>query len=118
MADSHINTNKLDYQIVAEYNKREYQPDGSVLFLKIVEEGENNVQLQRACYGGEYLLRMTNKRQRLVKFISIKRNSTNRYYLTACEVGARTYCAVFGSVVEINEWLRENFTARLVKAVK
>lgn len=46
MAETHINTNKLDYQIIAAYERRE-QPDGSVLYVKYREEGENTLKCAR-----------------------------------------------------------------------
>lgn len=111
MADSNINMNKIDFAILSEYTQKEYQPDGSVLYLKFIEEGENAAALHKS-YNG-YVLELSHKIKRLVKFFSIKRNSTNRYYLTACEVGKRTFCGQFESMLKINEWLRDNFTVRL-----
>ena len=115
MADSNINVNKIDFMILAEYTQKEHQPDGSVLYLKFVQEGADGLELERNTYRGEYTFRITHKRVRLVKFFSIKRNSTNRYYLTACEVGMRTFCGQFESMLKVNEWLRDNFTERLDK---
>ncbi len=92
---------KIDFAILSEYTQKEHQPDGSLLCLKFVEEGEDAV------------LDVSRKVKRLVKFFSIKRNSANRYYLTACEVGVYMYCGQFNSMSECNEWLRDNFTTRL-----
>ena len=114
MADTNINVNKIDYQIRAEYDRRENLPDGSVLFLKTVEEGKDSAEVTPSYYGGEYRLRFTHKTQRLVKFISIKRKSTNNYFLIACEVGVRTEGGNFSSMTEINRFLQENFTERIV----
>ena len=115
MADTHINWNKLDYQIIAEYTRRDTQPDGSVLFLKEAEEGEDKADLPPSYYAGEYKIRFTHKTRRLVKFITIKRKSTNNYFLIACEVGVRTEGGNFSSMAEINRFLRENFTDRIVE---
>ena len=52
MAETHINTNKLDYQIVAAYERRE-QPDGSVLYVKYREEGENTIKMRPSSWRGE-----------------------------------------------------------------
>ena len=103
---------KIDYAILSEYTQKEYQPDGSLLCLKYVEEGEDAVTLRKGCYGS-YTLDVSRKIRRLVKFFSIKRNSANRYYLTACEVGAYMYCGQFNSMSDCNEWLRDNFPVRL-----
>ena len=53
MAETHINTNKLDYQIIAAYERRE-QPDGSVLYVKYREEGENTIKMRPSSWRGEY----------------------------------------------------------------
>lgn len=87
MADTNINVNKIDYQIRAEYNQRADLPDGSVLFLKYVEEGKDSATLTPSYYAGEYRVQFTHKAKRLTKFISIKRKSTNNYFMIACEVG-------------------------------
>ena len=90
MADTNINVNKIDYQIRAEYDRRENLPDGSVLFLKTVEEGKDSAVISPYYYEGEYKVSFTHKTKHLEKFISIKRKSTNNYFMIACEVGVRT----------------------------
>lgn len=114
MADTNINVNKIDYQIRAEYDRRENLPDGSVLFLKTVEEGKDSAVISPYYYAGEYKVSFTHKTKRLEKFISIKRKSTNNYFMIACEVGVRTEGGNFSSMTEINRFLQENFTARIV----
>lgn len=114
MADTNINVNKIDYQIRAEYNQRADLPDGSVLFLKYVEEGKDSATLTPSYYAGEYRVQFTHKIKRLTKFISIKRKSTNNYFMIACEVGVRTEGGNFSSMTEINRFLQENFTTRIV----
>lgn len=114
MADTNINVNKIDYQIRAEYNQRADLPDGSVLFLKYVEEGKDSATLTPSYYAGEYRVQFTHKAKRLTKFISIKRKSTNNYFMIACEVGVRTEGGNFSSMTEINRFLQENFTTRIV----
>lgn len=113
--DNHINTNKLDYQIVGPFQKSEL-PDGSVLFLEYKETGKNELELQNgySWEGDTYTLRMKTKTKTLSRFISIKRTSTNNYFLQACEVGQKTVGGNFRSMTEINEYLRKNFTARIV----
>lgn len=103
---------KIDFAILSEYTQKEHQPDGSLLCLKFAEEGEDAVALHKGYYGS-YTLDVSRNVKRLVKFFSIKRNSANRYYLTACEVGAYMYCGQFNSMSECNDWLRDNFTVRL-----
>lgn len=114
MADTNINVNKIDYQIRAEYDRRENLPDGSVLFLKTVEEGKDSAVISPYYYAGEYKVSFTHKTKHLEKFISIKRKSTNNYFMIACEVGVRTEGGNFSSMTEINRFLQENFTARIV----
>ena len=112
--DDHINTNKLDYQIVGPFQKSEL-PDGSVLFLEYKETGKNDLELQKHSWDSEaYTIRMKTKTKTLSRFISIKRTSTNNYFLQACEVGQKTVGGNFRSMTEINEYLRKNFTARIV----
>ena len=55
MAETHINTNKLDYQIIAPYT-RSALPDNSVIYLKYREDGENNLKLRPSSWRGEYTL--------------------------------------------------------------
>ena len=52
MAETHINTNKLDYQIIAPYT-RSALPDNSVIYLKYREDGENNLKLRPSSWRGE-----------------------------------------------------------------
>lgn len=104
--------NKIDFAILSEYTQKEFQQDGSLLCLKFVEDGEESVTLRKGYYGS-YALDVSHKVKRLVKFFSIKRNSANRYYLTACEVGVYMYCGQFNSMADCNDWLRDNFTVRL-----
>lgn len=112
--DNHINTNKLDYQIVGPFQKSEL-PDGSVLFLEYKETGKNDLELQKHSWDSEaYTIRMKTKTKTLSRFISINRTSTNNYFLLACEVGQKTVGGNFRSMTEINEYLRKNFTARIV----
>ena len=112
--DDHINTNKLDYQIVGPFQKSEL-PDGSVLFLEYKETGKNDLELQKHSWDSEaYTIRMKTKTKTLSRFISINRTSTNNYFLQACEVGQKTVGGNFRSMTEINEYLRKNFTARIV----
>ena len=112
--DDHINTNKLDYQIVGPFQKSEL-PDGSVLFLEYKETGKNDLELQKHSWDSEaYTIRMKTKTKTLSRFISIKRTSTNNYFLQACEVGQKTVGGNFRSMTEINEYLRKNFTVRIV----
>ena len=114
MAETHINTNKLDYQIIAAYERRE-QPDGSVLYVKYREEGENTIKMRPSSWRGEYTITAEYKRKSLDRFISINRTSTNNYYLTYCEVGRRTQSAVLRSMLEVNEYLRQYAVSRLDK---
>lgn len=114
MAETHINTNKLDYQIIAAYERRE-QPDGSVLYVKYREEGENTIKMRPSSWRGEYTVTAEYKRKFLDRFISIKRTSTNSYYLNYCEVGKQTQSAVLRSMVEVNEYLRQYAVSRLDK---
>ena len=64
MAETHINTNKLDYQIIAAYERRE-QPDGSVLYVKYREEGENTIKMRPSSWRGEYTITAEYKRKSL-----------------------------------------------------
>ncbi len=104
--------NKIDFVILSEYTQKEIQSDGSAVFLKFVEEGEDAVTLRKGYYGS-YTLDVSHKVKRLVKFFCVCRSSLNRYILTACEVGVRTDCVLLGSMRAVNEWLRNNFTTRL-----
>ena len=103
---------KIDFAILSEYTQKEIQPDGSAVFLKFAEEGEDAVTLCKGYYGS-YKLDVSHKIKRLVKFFCVCRSSLNRYILTACEVGVRTDCVQLGSMRAVNEWLRDNFTTRL-----
>ena len=114
MAETHINTNKLDYQIIAAYERRE-QPAGSVLYVKYREEGENTIKMRPSSWRGEYTITAEYKRKSLDRFISINRTSTNSYYLTYCEVGRRTRSAILRSMLEVNEYLRQYAVSRLDK---
>ncbi len=114
MAETHINTNKLDYQIIAAYERRE-QPDGSVLYVKYREEGENTIKMRPSSWRGEYTITAEYKRKSLDRFISINRTSTNCYYLTYCDVGKQTRSAILRSMVEVNEYLRQYAVSRLDK---
>ena len=109
--------NKIDFAILSEYTQKEFLPDGSVLCLKFVENGEDAVTLRKGYYGS-YTLDISRKIKRLVKFFSVCRSSVNRYFLTACEVGVRTDCVQLSSMRAVNEWLRNNFTVRLDTAAK
>ena len=114
MADTNINLNKLDDQIMLPMQRVE-MPDGSVLLLQYEEKGENGVVMEKSNYwGSDYLLTMKTKKVTLKRFISIRRTSTNNYFLMACEVGQKTVGGNLRSMTEVNEYLRENFMARLV----
>ena len=115
MADTNINVNKIDYQIRAGYNRRELLPDGSVLFMLEIEEGSEEAKITPSIYGGDYRVTFKHKTKRLVKFVTIKRKSTNNYFMIACEVGVRTEGGNFSSMTEINRFLREKFTERLTE---
>lgn len=112
MAETHINTNKLDYQIIAPYT-RSALPDNSVIYLKYREDGENNLKLRPSSWRGEYTLTAEYKRVTLERIITIKRTSTNRYFVTYCEVGIQTQSVVLCSMTEVNEFLRQNAVNRL-----
>lgn len=110
MAETHINTNKLDYQIIAAYERRE-QPDGSVLYVKYREEGENTLKMRPSSWRGEYTITAEYKRKSLDRFISINRTSTNSYYLTVLRgLGRRTtkrgFCAVVAGSQRISSPIR------------
>lgn len=112
MAETHINTNKLDYQIIAPYT-RSVLPDNSVIYLKYREDGENTLKLRPSSWRGEYTITAEYKRVSLERIITIKRTSTNRYYVTYCEVGIQTQSVVLCSMTEVNEFLRQNAVNRL-----
>lgn len=114
MPDS-VKITKLDFEIVSFFDERIFQPDGSVLFLRHEIEGENAATI-RPGYGGQgsYIVEFEHTRKRLHSFVSIKRKSTNNYFLIVCEVGVRTLGGNFQSMTEINAYLRENFFSQLV----
>ena len=113
--DDHINTNKLDYQITSAFQKQEL-PDGSVLFVQYKTTGKDELEMTRACSWdpNQYTVKMRTKTVTLFRLISIRRTSTNNYFMTAIEAGVKTAGGAFRSMTEINEYLREHFAARLV----
>lgn len=88
---------KIDYAILSEYTQKEYQPDGSLLCLKYVEEGEDAVTLRKGCYGS-YTLDVSRKIRRLVKFSAssgtARTATTSRRAKSAriCTAGSSTVC--------------------------